>query len=81
MGPQRAHDDSEDDDDCMAYVNCPHFDECEHIASKCKRQWEEGDEWEADGKPPCCHECDHIEGCEERCRLYPDQEKPDADLD
>lgn len=64
MGPQRDLDDSEDDDDCMAYVNCPHFDECEHIGQKCKHQWNEGDE------PLCCFECDDLEGCDQRCQLY-----------
>jgi len=68
-------DSEEDEGGCMDYVSCTHFDECEHIASKCKRQWQEGEEWEADGKPPCCYECDHVEGCEERCRLYHDDQE------
>jgi len=43
---------------------CPHFDECEHIAQKCKHPWEEYD------RPPCCFECDDLEGCDQRCQLY-----------
>jgi len=54
----------DDEDGCMDYVNCPHFDECEHIAQKCKHQWEEDD------RPPCCFECDDLEGCDQRCQLY-----------
>jgi len=59
-----TRDSDEDEGGCMDYVSCPHFDECEHIAQKCKHQRDEDD------KPPCCFECDDLEGCDERCKLY-----------